>query len=90
VALGLALVMALLLSWAPGRVFPALLLLGLGVYLSILNQAPENPYFAQTLQAWEQGRFIRFNGLAQWLGWLWPYAVLGYALSLIWQHDAKN
>ena len=90
VALGVALVMALLLSLAPGRVFPALLLLGLGVYLSILNQAPENPYFAQTLQAWEQGRFIRFNGLAQWLGWLWPYAVLVYALSLIWQHDAKN
>ena len=78
------------LSWAPNRVFPALLLLGLGVYLSLLNQAPENPYFSQTLQAWEQGRFIRFNGLAQWLGWLWPYAVLGYALSLIWQRDAKN
>jgi VanZ family protein len=89
-ALVLALVLAALLSWAPTRVFPALLLLGLGVYLSILNQAPENPYFAQTLQAWEQGRFIRFNGLAQWLGWLWPYAVLGYALSLIWQRDAKN
>ena len=33
-----------------------------------------------TLQAWEQGRFIRFNGLAQWLGWLWPYAVLVYVL----------
>ncbi|RFO95225.1 VanZ family protein [Rhodoferax lacus] len=90
VALVLALLLAVVLSWAPSRVFPALVLLGLGVYLSILNQAPENPYFAQTLQAWEQGRFIRFNGLAQWLGWLWPYAVLGYALSLIWQHDAKN
>lgn len=90
VALLVALVLAALLSLAPRRVFPALLLLGLGVYLSILNQAPENPYFAQTLQDWEQGRFIRFNGLAQWLGWLWPYAVLGYALSLIWQRDAKN
>lgn len=87
-ALLLALVLAAVLSWAPDRVFPALLLLGLGVYLSVLNQVPESPYFDQTLQAWEQGRFIRFNGLAQWLGWLWPYAVLGYALSLIWQHDA--
>jgi hypothetical protein len=90
VALAVALPLALLLAWAPHRAFPALLLLALGVYLSVLNQAPENPYFAQTLQAWEQGRFIRFNGLAQWLGWLWPYAVLGYALSAIWQHDAKN
>ncbi len=90
VALVLALLLAAVLSWAPNRVFPALLLLSLGVYLSILNQAPANPYFAQTLQSWEQGRFVRFNGLAQWLGWLWPYAVLGYALSLIWQRDAKN
>ena len=90
VALAAAFVLAVLLSWAPSRAFAALVLLALGVYLSILNQAPEGPYFAQTLQAWEQGRFIRFNGLVQWLGWLWPYAVLGYALSLIWQRDAKT
>ena len=90
VALVAALVLASLLALVPARACPSLVLLGLGVYLSILNQAPENPYFAQTLQEWEQGRFIRFNGLAQWLGWVWPYAVLGYALSLIWQRDLKN
>jgi VanZ family protein len=90
VALVAALVLASLLSLVPSRACPALVLLGLGVYLSILNQAPESPYFAQTLQAWEQGRFVRFNGLAQWLGWLWPYAVLGYTLSLIWRRDAKT
>jgi hypothetical protein len=33
----------------------------------LLNQAPASAYFAQTLQTWEQGRFIRFNGLAN--GW---------------------
>lgn len=44
--------------------------------LVLLNQAPADVYFAQTLQNWEQGRFIRFHGLIQWLGWLWPYAVL--------------
>ncbi|MGZ5848710.1 MAG: VanZ family protein, partial [Ramlibacter sp.] len=48
--------------------------------LSLLNQAPASPYFAHLLQAWEQGRFIRFHGLAQWLGWLWPYAALAYVL----------
>ncbi|NVO05533.1 MAG: VanZ family protein [Rhodoferax sp.] len=90
VALVAALVLALLLALVPTRACSSLVLLGLGLYLSILNQAPENPYFAQTLQEWEQGRFIRFNGLAQWLGWVWPYAVLGYALSLIWQRDAKT
>jgi VanZ family protein len=90
VALVAVLVLAPLLSLVPTRACPSLMLLGLGIYLSILNQAPENPYLAQTLQEWEQGRFIRFNGLAQWLGWLWPYAVLGYALSLIWRRDTKN
>jgi hypothetical protein len=44
-------------------------------------QAPSSPYFAQTLHAWEQGRFIRFNGIAQWLGWAWPYGALGVALA---------
>ena len=28
---------------------------------------------------WEQGRFIHFHGLAQWVGWLWPFAA-GIAL----------
>lgn len=79
----LAVVIAAMLVLAPWRACAALLLLALGIYLSLLNQAPESPYFSQTLQAWEQGRFIRFHGLAQWLGWLWPYAVLAYVLSQI-------
>jgi hypothetical protein len=43
--------------------------------------APADPYFAQSLQAWEQGRFVRFHGLAQWVGWLWPYAAMSWLLS---------
>jgi hypothetical protein len=57
------------------------LLLAVLVQQSVLNQSPESAYFAQTLQTWEQGRFIRFHGLVQWLGWLWPYAVLMLALA---------
>ena len=72
--------MALLALPVPRRGCAALLLLALVVHLAVLNQAPASAYFADTLQAWEQGRFIRFNGLAQWLGWLWPYAVLAYVL----------
>lgn len=90
VALAAAVVLASLLSLTPARASPALVLLGLGLYLGILNQAPETPYFAQTLQEWEQGRFIRFNGLAQWLGWLWPYAVLVYAVSMIWRRNPNT
>jgi len=58
--------------------------------LSVLNQAPASPYFAQTLATWEQGRFIRFNGLAQWLGWLWPYAAVVYVLIQVWGRESKN
>jgi len=60
----------------------------LGVGLMVLTglvvgvaQAPADPYFAQSLQAWEQGRFVRFHGLAQWIGWLWPYAAIAWLLS---------
>lgn len=71
-----ALLLSGLLLPVPRRTCAALALLVLAVSLSLLNQAPTSAYFAQTLQTWEQGRFIRFHGLAQWLGWLWPYAAL--------------
>lgn len=88
--LALAGLLALALLWLSARTSAALMLLALGIYLSVINQAPTNAYFAQTLQAWEQGRFIRFHGLAQWLGWLWPYATLLYVLTRIGRHEAKN
>jgi hypothetical protein len=52
--------------------------------------ANASAYFTQTLQTWEQGRFIRFNGLAQWLGWLWPYAALAYVLLRLSRREPKN
>ncbi|MEI7514721.1 MAG: VanZ family protein [Betaproteobacteria bacterium] len=75
----LATAMAAVLAAVPWRWSAGLALLALAVQVVVLNQAPESPYFAQTLQTWEQGRFIRFNGLAQWVGWLWPYAAIGVA-----------
>lgn len=78
------------LALAPWRVSAALALLALGVLLVELNQAPHSPYFAQTLQEWEQGRFIRFHGLAQWLGWCWPYACGVYLVGRLGQRDLKN
>jgi hypothetical protein len=67
------------------------LLLAVLVQQSVLNQSPESAYFAQTLQTWEQGRFVRFHGLVQWLGWLWPYAVLTLALvRLTRERGAQN
>lgn len=75
-----ACLLALLTLWVPTRAATALALLALTVQLAMLNQASAGPYLAQTLQVWEQGRFIRFHGLAQWLGWLWPFAALVYVL----------
>lgn len=92
VRLGLAigLLAALVLLAMPRRGCAALILLALMLHLSLLNQAPASAYFAHTLQAWEQGRFIRFNGLAQWLGWLWPYAVLLYVVLRLSAPDRQN
>ncbi len=81
---------ALVLLPVPRRGCAALVLLALVVHLSLLNQAPASAYFAQTLKTWEQGRFIRFNGLAQWLGWLWPYATLAYVLLRVSRADPQN
>jgi len=80
VGLVLGALLALVLLPLPRRGAAALALLALAIYLGLLNQAPVDPYFAQTLQTWEQGRFIRFHGLVQWLGWLWPYAAMAYVL----------
>lgn len=79
--LALAAVLALLMLPLRRRGAAAFALLVLSIQLALLNQAPASAYFAQTLQTWEQGRFIRFHGVAQWLGWLWPYAALLYLLA---------
>ena len=80
VGLVLGAFLAVILLALPRRGAAALALLGLAIALGLLNQAPVNPYFAQTLQTWEQGRFIRFHGVVQWLGWLWPYAAMVYVV----------
>jgi hypothetical protein len=80
---------AFVLSAVPWRTGCAIALVAMGAYLSLLNQAPESPYFAQTLQTWEQGSFIRFNGLAQWCGWLWPYAAGIYFVLRLGQRGSK-
>jgi VanZ family protein len=67
---------------AAGPRLAASLGLALSTALVVLvAQAPTDPYYAASLQGWEQGRFIRFHGLAQWVGWLWPYAAIVWLLT---------
>jgi hypothetical protein len=81
--LALAFVVGLALLALPRRVCHALMLLCLATSLNLLNRAPVSPYFDQSLEIWEQGRFIRFHGLSQWLGWAWPFVAVLFGLRAI-------
>ena len=65
------------------RVAGALGFAALAVLVTLVARAPADPYYAASLQGWEQGRFIRFHGAAQWVGWLWPYVAMAYLLGRI-------
>ena len=86
--LGLGLMLALLAALLPRRMVAGVGLVALTGLVVGVAQAPTDPYFAQSLQAWEQGRFIRFHGLAQWVGWLWPYTAMVWLLSRLGGHQA--
>jgi VanZ family protein len=79
--LAAGLVLALLLAPLPRRLVAGLGLVVLTGLVVGVAQAPADPYFAQSLQSWEQGRFVRFHGLAQWVGWLWPYVAMLWLLT---------
>lgn len=79
----LAVLAGLLLLRASRRACQVGMLLCLTVSLTLLNQAPTSAYFAHSLQMWELGRFIRFHGVSQWLGWLWPFAALVFTLRAL-------
>jgi VanZ family protein len=84
--------LGLLLAWAllgiSRRVAAGIGLMAIAASVAIVAQAPADPYFAESLNAWEQGRFIRFHGLAQWIGWCWPYVAIGWLLARIGGRDA--
>jgi len=86
-ALAIGALLACLLSLAPGRALAGIGLIVLTALVIVVAQAPSDPYFAQSLQLWEQGRFIRFHGAARWVGWLWPYAAIVYLLARLGARD---
>ena len=86
-ALGAGIVLSAMLSLAPRRAAAGLGLVALTALVIGVAQAPSDPFFAQSLKAWEQGRFIRFYGVARWVGWLWPYAAIVYLLARLGARD---
>ncbi len=88
-ALIAAALLAMLCSLVPRRAAAGLGLIALSALVTLVTQAPSDPYFADRLQAWEQGRFIRFHGAARWVGWFWPYAAIVYLLARIGARDVE-
>jgi len=87
-AIGAALALACVL--AGQRAASALGLVALSINVALVSQAPSDPYYAESLQQWEQGRFIHFHGLAQWVGWLWPFAGLVALFRRLVRNDAPG
>jgi VanZ family protein len=85
--LALGLVLALLTMSSGRRMAAGLGLVVITASLALVAQAPADPYYAQSLHDWEQGRFIRFHGLAQWIGWSWPYLATLWLLRQIGGRD---
>jgi len=64
------------LAYAPALVQRRLAVVALFVSLLIVNLVPANHYFITTFQSWSQGKFLNFNGAAQFLALCWPLLAL--------------
>lgn len=80
---GLALALGLFCLALSGRLLAVLSLVGLVLGLTLLAQAPEDPYFTANLRDWEQGRFFRFHGATRYLAGMWPYAAVVWLVAWI-------
>ena len=73
------------LTFAPSTAQRRLAAITLLLSLVIVNTTPANPYFVATLQTWVQGKFLNFNGAAQFLSLLWPF----FAVWFLWLPSHK-
>ena len=76
----IGLIMLAGLAFAPPVAQRRLAVVTLVLSLIVVNTIPTNPYFVSTLQAWQQGKFLNFNGAAQFLGMAWPFIALWFLL----------
>ncbi|AMP07535.1 hypothetical protein GN109_18155 [Collimonas pratensis] len=66
------------LAYAPQLAQRRLAALTLIIALLLVNVMPDNPYYVETVQTWTQGKFLNFNGVAQFLAMLWPFCTLWF------------
>jgi hypothetical protein len=76
------------LAFAPPTAQRRVAVAALIISLIVINAVPANPYFIATLQTWVQGKFLNFNGAAQFLSLLWPFFTLWFLLHPV--HNLKR
>jgi VanZ family protein len=76
----IGLIMLAGLAFAPQVAQRRLAVVTLVLSLIVVNTIPANPYFVSTIQSWQQGKFLNFNGAAQFLGMAWPFFALWFLL----------
>jgi len=76
----IGLIMLAGLAFAPQVAQRRLAVVTLVLSLIVVNTIPANPYFVSTLQAWQQGKFLNFNGAAQFLDMAWSVIALWFLL----------
>ncbi|MFM2076042.1 MAG: hypothetical protein RJB34_2347 [Pseudomonadota bacterium] len=74
----------------PRRWCSAVLVASTVVSISALNVAAVSPYFDQSLGVWERGEFIRFHGVSQWLGWVWPFVALWVGVRGVFRRSSQS
>ena len=76
----IGLIMVAGLAFAPHVAQRRLAAATLVLSLLVVNTIPVNPYFSATLSGWVQGKFLNFNGAAQFLSLMWPFFALWFLL----------
>ena len=76
----IGLIMVSGLAFAPHVAQRRLAAVTLVLSLLVVNTIPVNPYFSATLSGWVQGKFLNFNGAAQFLSLMWPFFALWFLL----------
>jgi len=76
----IGLIMVSGLAFAPHVAQRRLAVATLVLSLLVVNTIPVNPYFSATLSGWVQGKFLNFNGAAQFLSLMWPFFALWFLL----------
>lgn len=76
----IGLIMVSGLAFAPHVAQRRLAAVTLVLSLLVVNTIPVNPYFSATLSGWVQGKFLNFNGAAQFLSLMWTFFALWFLL----------